>query len=84
MANKNIPPTYQTIAAADNFADWLTENMTRNRVTCDRLASAIGCERKAIIAYRTAQTSPRLDALAAIFNFFGADRISIPLIKKED
>lgn len=79
MSNKNVTPTFQTIRASENFAEWLNKKMRQRGVTCAQLAEAIGCERKAIVSYRTCGTLPRLDAVAAIFAYFGEDEISIPL-----
>ena len=82
--NKNIAPTVYTIAAADNFADWLRDEMKKNRVSCAQLAKAIGYERKAIIAWTGAKTSPKLDAVAAIFGYFGKKRIEIEITPKRE
>ena len=77
--NKSMTPTVQTIAAAENFADWLRTQMRRRGLTCAQLAQAIGYERKAIVAWRVAKTAPRLDAVAALFAYFGKDRIEIEI-----
>ena len=77
--NKSITPTVATVAAADNFADWLKTEMKKSGVSCAQLAHAIGYERKAIISYLAGKTSPRLDTLAAIFSYFGEYRISIEI-----
>ena len=79
MANHNIPQTVATIAAADNFGEWLQERMKAEHVTCERLAQAIGVERKAILNYIHGNTSPRLDTIAAIFSYFGEYRIDIEI-----
>ena len=79
MSNKSITPTIATVSAADNFADWLRSKMDEKGVTCAQLATALGYERKAIMAYRTCQTSPKLDTLAAIFAYFGENRITIEI-----
>lgn len=79
MANHNIPQTVVTIAAADNFGKWLQERMKAEHVTCGKLAQAIGVERKAILNYIHGNTSPRLDTLAVIFDYFGRTSISIEI-----
>lgn len=82
--NKSIAPTVYTIAAADNFADWLRDEMKKNRVSCAQLANLIGYERKAIVAWTGAKTSPRLDAVAALFAYFGKDRIEIEINPRKE
>ena len=79
MANHNIPQTVVTIAAADNFGEWLQERMKAEHITCEKLAQAIGIERKAILNYIHGKTSPRLDTLAVIFDYFGKTSINIEL-----
>ncbi len=79
MANHNIPQTVVTIAASDNFGKWLLERMKAENVTCGKLAQAIGVERKAILNYIHGNTSPRLDTLAVIFDYFGRTSINIEL-----
>ena len=79
MSNKSITPTVATIAASENFADWLKEQMKKNRVSCDKLARAIGYERKAVLGWTSAKSSPRLDTVAAIFSYFGKYRIEIEI-----
>ena len=80
MANKSIKlSSVATVSAADNFADWLREKMTERRVSCVQLAQAIGYERKAILSYLSGKSSPKLDTLAAIFSYFGENRISIEI-----
>ena len=81
--NKRIEPTRATVYASEFFATWLRVSMQENGVSCAKLARAIGLERKAILSYLNGQTSPKLEAVAAIFNYFGADRISIPIKNTE-
>lgn len=77
--NNKATQTVQTIAVADNFADWLRTEMKKHHVSCAQLAQAIGYERKSIVAWMGCKTSPRLDAIAAIFAFFDKRRIEIEI-----
>ena len=77
--NKSITPTVATVAAADNFADWLKTEMKKNGVTSVQLAKAIGYERKAVLLWTSAKASPKLDTVAAIFSYFGKNRIEIEI-----
>lgn len=77
--NKNATATVNTIAAADNFAEWLRDEMKKHRVTCDQLARAIGYERKSIVNWTGCKSVPRLDAVAAIFAYFDKNRIEIEI-----
>lgn len=79
--NKRINPTRATRYASEWFAFWLKEQMRINGVTCPELAQAIGLERKAIMRYTNGQASPKLEVLAAIYNYFGKNEIQIPLTK---
>lgn len=79
MANRSILPTIRTVSALQNFSDWLREKLSETHTTDTELAEAIGLERKAIIAYANRQRYPKLDVLAAIFAYFGEDRISIEI-----
>ena len=82
--NKSVTPTVQTIAAADNFADWLKAEMKKNHVSCVKLGKAIGYERKSILAWSNAKASPKLDAVAAIFAYFGKDSIEIKITPRRE
>lgn len=84
MANKNIVQTIVTINAAENFAGWLKERMKVEGLTCEKLASAIGVERKTILHYLNGQSSPRLDTLAVLFDYFGRTSIIIPLNERKE
>ena len=79
MSNKSILPTVQTIAAADNFAEWLREKMTERHLSAEQVAHAIGYERKAILSYLNCKSSPKLNTIAALFAYFGEYRITIEI-----
>ena len=82
--NKNAPQTVQTIAAADNFADWLRTELKNNHISMTQLANAIGYERKAVISWAGGKTSPRLDAIALVFAYFGKNRIEIEINPRKE
>lgn len=67
MANRSILPTIRTVSALQNFSDWLREKLKETKTSETVLAREIGLERKT------------LDVLAAIFAYFGEDRISIEI-----
>lgn len=79
MANRSILPTVRTVSALQNFSDWLREKLSDTHTSETELASAIGIERKSIVAYINRQRYPKLDVLAAIFAYFGEDRINIEI-----
>ena len=84
MANKNIPQTIVTIAAADNFAAWLKACMKKEHLSCEKLARNIGYERKSILNYLNGKTSPRLDTVAVLFDYFGRTEITINLYERQE
>ena len=79
MANRSILPTIRTVSALQNFSDWLREKLKETNTSEMTLAAEIGIERKSIVAYINRQRYPKLDVLAAIFAYFGEDRISIEI-----
>ena len=79
MANRSILPTVRTVSALQNFSDWLREKLKETKTSETVLAREIGLERKTIVAIVNRQRYPKLDVLAAIFAYFGEDRISIEI-----
>ena len=77
--NKRIEPNKATINANKFFAAWLRIAMEKNHISCEKLAKAIGLERKAILSYLNCQTSPKLETVAAIYAYFNCERIFIPI-----
>ena len=79
MANHCIPPTMRTITALNYFSDWLSLKMEKEGVTCVQLAQYLGVERKLITNIRMKKIYPKLDQIAAIYDYFGEDLIVIPI-----
>ena len=83
MANKSVQ-TKVTVAASDNFGAWLKASMKKEGISCQKLANAIGLERKTIQNYINNKHSPRLDTLAVLFDYFGRTEISIDLHERQE
>lgn len=82
--NRVITPTVHTVNATKNFSAWLTEKMAETNTSETKLAEHVGLERKSIIKYRSRQSSPKLDVMAAIFAYFGETSIHVSLFDHSD
>ncbi len=82
MPNRKFMPTHASLVASDNFANWLRMKLATTHTTHAQLAKAVGCERKTILAFVNNKWSPKLDVVAAIYEYFGEETINIP-IKEE-
>ena len=78
--NRILPLTHASIAARQNFANWLTRKMEERNLTDDALAAAIGLDRKTILRYRHCAAVPRMDVVATIYSYFGEKKIDISLL----
>lgn len=81
MAQKVITPNAAVFSGSEYFADWLRLKLKKTHTTYAQLGSALGYDRKAIMAYVNNQRSPRLDTVIAIFNYFEEDSVYIPIRK---
>lgn len=79
MANRVQEPTINSIIAMDNFSDWLRIEMEKKQISCAKLAEHIGCERKAVVGWRTKARAPKLDQIAKVYAYFGKKTIIIPI-----
>lgn len=77
--NTRVPPTSSTIAVTEWVSSYLTRKLGDDKANAVRLAKAIGCERKAIYAYKNGERSPKLEVLAKILAYYGETEIRIPL-----
>jgi len=82
MGNKTIEPTNASRAASNNFTRWLRMKLATTNTTHAQLARAIGLERKAIVAYVNNKCSPKLDVVAAIYEYFGEETINLSIKEK--
>lgn len=80
--NKRITPTPATKRAAAWFSDYLTARMRETNTSAPKLAAAIGLNRKSIYGYKDGTTSPKLEIVARVIEYFGdADDIEVIFIK---
>lgn len=77
--NRCIPQTTTTIAALDDFVDFLTTKMEETHTSQTALAKAIGVERKTITHLCNKQVYPKLDVMAEIYKYFGQAEINITI-----
>ena len=76
--NRVITPTVHTVNATKNFSAWLTEKMAETKTSEAKLAEHVGLERKSIIKYKLGQSSPKLDVMVMIYDFFDEDAVYVP------
>ena len=76
--NNTILQNKATAIGSEYFSDWLRLKLKKTHTTYAQLGSALGYDRKAIMAYVNNQRSPRLDTVIAILDYFGEDCVNIP------
>lgn len=77
--NKYITPSDASYMASIWFMNYLQRKLGESGDTYEKLAKAVGLERKAIMAYALGYRSPKLEVVAKIMEYYGETSITIPI-----
>lgn len=77
--NKNIEPSGASYMASAWFMEYLQRKLGESGDSYEKLARAVGLERKAILAYVLGNRSPKLEVVAKIMEYYGETSITIPI-----
>ena len=77
--NKNIEPSGASYMASAWFMEYLQKKLGESGDNYEKLARAVGLERKAILAYALGYRSPKLESVAKIMEYYGETSITIPI-----
>ena len=77
--NKNIEPSGASYISSAWFMEYLQKKLGESGDSYEKLARAVGLERKAILAYVLGYRSPKLEIVAKIMEYYGETSITIPI-----